>query len=522
MKAAIYSRKSKITNVGDSIENQIQLCRDYGINLNIDEFIIYEDEGFSGKNTKRPHFQKMLEDARNNKFDIIICYRLDRISRNLSDFTNLIDELDNLNIQFISIREQFDTSSPMGKAMMYIASIFAQLERETIAQRVQDNMIELAKTGRWLGGQTPLGYKSQCNVYEEETGKVKKIYELYPIDEEIKVVKLIYDLYEKKRSLNKVKNFINENNIPSKSNISWTSKRIQLILRSPVYVKSSLEVLEYLKLNGIDVLGTPNGNGILIYNKTKNIKVKRDRSQWIAAISNHEGVIDPTNWLQIQHILDSNSKSPPSIGKSNTALLVGLLKCDKCKGNMHIKHGHIKANSKERILYYVCENKSNSKGKLCNNGNINMEEVDEAILSSISNIPLNSNKFIKYLLKNIKYKDYLSYTNNINNEILYNEKKIENLVTQLSLTPELSKYITPKILEMETSIEKLKNHQKSKTLLSENISYIKNISKDYFTFDSIMSKLTVDDKKYILRELIESIYFNEKDGILTINYKTLI
>ncbi len=95
------------------------------------------------------------------KPDYLVCYRLDRISRNVSDFSALIEELNDRNISFVCIKEEFDTSKPMGKAMMYIASVFAQLERETIAERVRDNMLMLARTGRWLGGTTPLGYTSE-------------------------------------------------------------------------------------------------------------------------------------------------------------------------------------------------------------------------------------------------------------------------------------------------------------------------------------------------------------------------
>jgi len=144
MKAAIYSRKSKFTGKGESVENQIQLCKEHGMKyLDIAEsdFTIYEDEGFSGGNTNRPQFQKLIKDAKAKKFDILICYRLDRISRNVSDFSQLIKDLNKYNVNFISIREQFDTTTPMGRAMMYIASVFSQLERETIAERIKDNMI---------------------------------------------------------------------------------------------------------------------------------------------------------------------------------------------------------------------------------------------------------------------------------------------------------------------------------------------------------------------------------------------
>jgi len=150
---AIYSRKSKFTGKGESIDNQIELCKQYirthypgcigeqqpkvatSPDASDDDILMYEDEGFSGGNTQRPQFKKMMADANEKKFSILICYRLDRISRHIGDFAKLIEELDDLGISFVSIKEQFDTSSPMGRAMMYISSVFSQLERETIAER---------------------------------------------------------------------------------------------------------------------------------------------------------------------------------------------------------------------------------------------------------------------------------------------------------------------------------------------------------------------------------------------------
>ena len=151
----IYSRKSKFTGKGESIENQIELCRQY-IAMHFGEdasenVLVYEDEGFSGGNLARPQFKKMMKDSQKIAFAAIVVYRFDRISRNIGDFAKLIEDLGDRHIDFISIREQFDTSSPMGRAMMYIASVFSQLERETIAERIRDNMHELSKTGRWTG-----------------------------------------------------------------------------------------------------------------------------------------------------------------------------------------------------------------------------------------------------------------------------------------------------------------------------------------------------------------------------------
>ena len=143
-------RKSRHTGKGESIGNQIDLCREYIRTHYGDaaeqQAVVFEDEGFSGGNLNRPDFKKMMTAAKARKSRAIVVYRLDRSSS--SDFSSLIEELGRLGIDFVSIRESFDTSSPMGRAMMYIASVFSQPERETIAERIRDNMHELAKTGR--------------------------------------------------------------------------------------------------------------------------------------------------------------------------------------------------------------------------------------------------------------------------------------------------------------------------------------------------------------------------------------
>ena len=113
-------------------------------------------------------------------------YRLDRISRNISDFSSLIEELGRLGIDFVSIRESFDTSSPIGRAMMYIASVFSQLEWETIAERIRNNMHELAKTGCWA--LSPTGYASESVKSITVDGKTKKTCKLKLLPDEIEII----------------------------------------------------------------------------------------------------------------------------------------------------------------------------------------------------------------------------------------------------------------------------------------------------------------------------------------------
>ena len=199
-KHIIYSRKSKYTGKGESVENQVDLCKQKILakysNLTDDDIKVFTDEGFTGANTNRPAFQKLLNEIRDNKVESVTCYRLDRVSRNVGDFCNLINELEKYNVGFISIREDFDTTSPMGKAMMLICSVFAQLERDTIAERIRDNMMELAKTGRWLGGTPPTGFKSVEVQTFNQDGKKKKLFKIEEISDEKNLIILIKNKYK--------------------------------------------------------------------------------------------------------------------------------------------------------------------------------------------------------------------------------------------------------------------------------------------------------------------------------------
>ena len=142
-----------------------------------------------------------MDEVEKRNIEAIVVYRLDRISRNVGDFSKLIDDLNSQEIAFVSIREQFDTTSPMGRAMMYIASVFSQLERETIAERIRDNMHELAKTGRWLGGTTPTGYISVGEQNITIDGKKRKAFKLELLPEESQIVKMIFHFFYENKSL---------------------------------------------------------------------------------------------------------------------------------------------------------------------------------------------------------------------------------------------------------------------------------------------------------------------------------
>lgn len=186
MKAALYARVSTDTqNEGYSIDAQKELLKKYCEVKQITSYDYYIDGGYSGSNVERPMMQKLINDCKNHCIDIIIVYKLDRLSRSQRDTLYLIEEIFIPNgVDFISISENFDTTTPYGKAMIGILSVFAQLERETIKERTRLGMKERIKKGYWPGGgKLPYGYdydkKSGMLVKNEKAGDVKKMYDLY-------------------------------------------------------------------------------------------------------------------------------------------------------------------------------------------------------------------------------------------------------------------------------------------------------------------------------------------------------
>ena len=446
---AIYSRKSKFTGKGESIGNQVELCKDYVRNMfgeaYVDRCVVFEDEGFSGGNLKRPDFQKMMAEVRKHKFKAIVVYRLDRISRNISDFTGLIDELTKLDVSFVSIREQFDTSTPMGRAMMFIISVFSQLERETIAERIRDNMHELAKTGRWLGGNAPTGFKSEGVSKVTVDGKARKSFKLVPIPEEAEIPKMIFDLYTETDSLTAVEAEMLRRRIKTKQGKDFTRFAIKAILQNPVYMAADEDAYNYFVERDADVCfpreafdGTC---GIMAYNRTDQEKGKATVllpvSQWIIALGQHPGLVPSRQWIKVQESLDRNKSKAYRKPRNNEALLTGLLFCS-CGDRMYPKLSQRKTADGQPIYTYVCKMKERSKRERCNHRNANGNILDAAIIEQIKTLTEHDSSFIAQLEKSRQFytgnrEQYESQLAKLRTEHSENEKTINGLIDSLGM-----------------------------------------------------------------------------------------
>lgn len=407
---AIYSRKSRFTGKGESIVNQLELCHAYIRTAFGDQYaeqaILFEDEGFSGGDLNRPDFKRMMKAAREHAFKTIVVYRLDRISRNISDFSALIQELNRLDIDFVSIRENFDTSSPMGRAMMYIASVFSQLERETIAERIRDNMHELAKTGRWLGGTTPTGYTSEAVKHITVDGKSKQTCKLKLIPEQANIIRKIYDLYSENDSLSMTEAALLRQHIKTKNGRNFTRFSIKGILQNPVYLIADQDAYQYFVSKQADLFSKPEEfdgvRGMLAYNRTSQEKgrttVYLPANEWIVSVGQHPGIIPSKIWIDVQESLERNKYRSYRKPRSNEALLTGLLWCC-CGSRMYPKLSkRIAADGKPNYTY-VCKMKERSKCSLCSRRNAGGNLLDTVIMNQIKHLSINNRDVLLQLEK---------------------------------------------------------------------------------------------------------------------------
>ena len=531
----IYSRKSKFTGKGESIENQIELCRQYiAAHFGADEAksaFVYEDEGFSGGTLQRPQFKKMMSDSQKMEFAAIVVYRLDRISRNIGDFAKLIEDLGNRKIDFISIREQFDTSSPMGRAMMYIASVFSQLERETIAERIRDNMHELSKTGRWLGGTTPTGYESESISNVTVDGKKRKACMLKMIPEEIGLVKLIFDKFLETGSLTKTDQFLLAGQYRTKRGKTFTRFAIKGILSNPVYMIADEDAYRYLVENEADLFAEKElfdgKHGVMAYNRTlqKPGKAHQERpmNEWIVSVGKHQGVIPGAQWVQTQKILERNKSKSYRKPRSNMALLSGLLYCGKCGDYMRPKLSNRQNAAGEPVYTYLCTSKERSRSQICNMKNASGNILDAKVMDIVKDLGKNSEAMARQIAQAKKkiggrLAGYDAEAARVRGQLANNENQIKALVLSLGKAAgaHAEKYILEQIDELHEKGKSLQNRLEELDAMTRQHDLagmeFDTLRQMLSTMGESMEEYTVEEKRAAIRTLIRKIVWDGENA----------
>jgi len=222
-KVAIYVRVSTEDQAkeGFSLDSQLEKLRSYCMARGWKIAGEYVDDGYSGRDVRRPAYQKMMNEI--DKWDILLVMKMDRIHRNSKNFMIMMEHLREEGKEFVSMTESLDTSTAMGRFVMDIIQRIAQLESEQIGERVYDGMRQKAKQGAGLlGSPSPFGY-------EYNNGK------LVGVEKELKVVKKIFTDYAKGKSMEEIAEFLNKEGIKTKRGGRWDRKTVSRILSNPVY-----------------------------------------------------------------------------------------------------------------------------------------------------------------------------------------------------------------------------------------------------------------------------------------------
>ena len=472
---AIYVRQSVDKKDSLSIEGQIELCLKYAG----DDARIFQDKGYSGKNIKRPGFTALMNAVEAGQVHKIFVYRLDRFSRSIADFSRLWETLEHNGVEFQSVTEHFDTSTPIGRAMLNIVLVFAQLERETISERVKDNYIHRFRLGAWPGGPAPYGFD-----LTRITCDGKKVSSL-TTNEQAEVVKWIFEEYSKtETSLRSIAKMLMEKGIHGPKREAWDNVTISRILHSPLYVKADEDVYWYYVAKGLQI---QQDIGVFDGVHACNVIGKRDRTKnkynslenQLLTVSNHEGFIDSSLWIAVQEKLEKN----PQISRANAgkySWLTGIMKCQKCGYAIKINH-----NKNDGKFYLLCSGRSN------------FSTCDASVQVDLRELEKEVEKQIDDVLKASPAGTFISNNNNLSEEILATEQKIERLVNALSESSEVSAiYISKQIDALHKQREEL-------------IGATSREKQQEYRLD--FKKLDFDRKKVVAAEFIDKILLDKNE-----------
>ena len=319
MRCAIYTRKSSEEGLEQSF-NSLDAQREAG-----EAFVLsqrhegwrtlparYDDGGYSGGTTDRPGLKQLLEDVQANKVNVIVVYKVDRLTRSLSDFAKIVEALDAKGVSFVSVTQQFNTTTSMGRLTLNILLSFAQFEREVTGERIRDKIAASKKKGMWMGGPVPLGYDLDAR-------------KLIPHPAEAELVRKIFALYLKLGCVLKLLAHLNRENIKTKT---WVTKK-------------------EIRIGGVSF-----ARGHLYYVLRNRLYIGeiRHRDKWYPGA--HPGIVPRELWDKVQAQLDSNLRTQRKCAREqSSSLLTGLI--EDGEGNRFTPSFTVKRG--RRYRYYVSQ-----------------------------------------------------------------------------------------------------------------------------------------------------------------------
>ncbi len=499
---AIYVRRSVSDkykgNNSLSIDSQKEDCIKY---VGSDDYRIYCDDGKSGKDVEhRPAFQQMMQDAKEGLLERIVVKKYDRFSRNMREYLNITNELDNLGVSVYSLSEPFNTATKEGRMMRNNLLNFAEFERETIAARVADAYNTRAReTGFYQGGLI-FGYTTERRKVNGKTGSV-----LVPNNLSEAVIRS-YELYKDDRvSLNDVLVYLKENNIATVEVIEIYQKwfanlcraRLSKILANPIYVRADKDVYKHMASLGYemvdDVEDYDGVHGLLVH--------KNPNGGFFVKLGYHEGLVDAKTWLEVQDKKEHNHRIPRN-RRGNKSWLTGIVKCACCGYTMKISsRRYTKANK----MYYYYYDSGQYTANGCESGHpkLRPEFVEETVFNAMKE------RISQLVIEKKEHEKPDPQAEKIQTEIIEIEDEIRKLLDMLKDADKaLFDYINKRITQLH---EKKSDLEKSLLLRSRKKKRVdtKPLEEPLNCWD----ELSMEQKYAVASTMIDVIYISDETGI---------
>lgn len=376
MNAALYVRVSTLNQIDrDSLSTQRSRLQAYCEANGFTVREIYEDAGFSAKDTNRPALKRLFSDIRKGRIHAVLVTRLDRITRSLRDLVKLVDFFQEHHVKFISISQNIDSSGPFGRFMRDLLGLIAQLEREVTAERVSEDMHHRALQGKWNGGVIPYGYTTRQRTLREliESGMEEhraaaeatricpEPKKLYVDSQEARIVREIFRVYAETRSLRKTTQALNSRGLRTRNGALWAASSVRRILTNPTY------------------------SGKIWYGKRKtnpeNGRLEPvSPDEWKVVDGEQEAIVSTEMFQEVQEILSTKTRKPTRA--KNSYLLAGLLRCGKCGGPMY-GYTFTKRGTNKTYVYYKCHNNTSKGRAVCDGMTVPGREIEDYVVNEL-------------------------------------------------------------------------------------------------------------------------------------------
>jgi site-specific DNA recombinase len=346
-RCSVYTRKS--TDEGleqdfNSLDAQRESCEAYIVSqASLGWRMVsthYDDGGLSGGNMDRPALQKLLDDIRKSKIDVVVVYKIDRLTRSLMDFAKMVEVFDAQNVSFVSVTQQFNTTTSMGRLTLNVLLSFAQFEREVTAERIRDKIAASKKKGMWMGGLPPLGFDvedKQLIINEAEAETVRQLYDLYL---EFKSVRRLKENADQLSIVTKHRSIDNKRLRGGKP---FSRGNLYQLLSNPIYI-----------------------GRIKHYNETYP--------------GRHQPIIDQDTWGSVQNLMATNTvERKAAINAIYPSLLNGLV-FDETGDRLSPTHA---VKNKKRHRYYISHRLIQARRKNQDGWRLPAKELEGAVLNCL-------------------------------------------------------------------------------------------------------------------------------------------